>query len=94
MDGFDAQWRGFASINAPAAKHTSVITITVIVDDSLPANIAGTYSHPQGIVRVKGKVVKGKIIVPEAVLGHEVLHALQFKTGAYADPDKLTELGY
>lgn len=93
MDGFNSQWRGFDSIKGESAQKTAKLTLEVIVGD-LETGWAGSYSHPQGIIKVRGKIVNGKIVLPEAVLGHEVIHALQFQDGGFHDPDHLTEMGF
>ena len=94
IDGFNAQWRGFDSIKGEPARYESVITVWVIVTDDLPKGTAATYSHPQGIIRIRGKMVQGKIILPEAVLGHEIMHALEYQAEGFVNPDKLTEMGF
>jgi hypothetical protein len=97
-DGFNAQWRGYSSIVAPDAYGRAKITVEIIVSDDMPegapAGSVATYSHPQGIIRIRGKLAGGKIIVHESVLGHEVMHALQYQAEGFVNPDKLTEMGY
>ncbi len=94
MDGFNSQWRGYDAVKGTPAKHTATVTVQVVVGDNVGyPGAVGTYSHPHGIIRIKGKTVGGKIIVCEAVLGHEVLHALQFQDGNFVNPDTLTENG-
>jgi hypothetical protein len=93
MDGFNSQWKGFEAIQGEPAHRTARITVEVIVGE-LPPGLAATYSHPQGVIRIRGKVVAGKIVVPEAVLGHEVMHALEYQAEGFVNPDSLTEMGY
>jgi hypothetical protein len=51
------------------------------------------YATSNNEIWVFGKVVKGKIVVNQAVLGHELVHLLQFKDPRVANPDKLDDLG-
>ncbi len=98
MDGFNSQWRGWAAIQgAPAASREATITVKVIVSDDMGGypQAAGTYSHPQGIIHIRGKIASdGKVILCESVIGHEIMHALQFQVGGFVNPDKLSDLGY
>jgi hypothetical protein len=93
MDGFNSQWRGFEAVRGEPATKSAKITLEVIVGE-LQKGWAGSFSHPQGIIRIRGKMVNGKVILPEAVLGHEVLHALQFQAEGFHNPDTLTQMGY
>ncbi|MDY6971038.1 MAG: hypothetical protein SV775_01785 [Thermodesulfobacteriota bacterium] len=51
------------------------------------------YATKDNEIYVFGKVVKGKIILNQAVLGHELNHLLNFRNPDIADPDRLDELG-
>ena len=51
------------------------------------------YATSANEIWVFGRRVKGKIVVNQAVLGHELMHLLQFKNPRVADPDKLDDLG-
>jgi len=86
QDGFNSQWRGYQLLEGTPASAETEIRVKVIIGD-LPAPLGGTYSHPQGIVRIPGKLVNGKIVVPAGVLGHEIQHALQFQDGRFSNPD-------
>jgi hypothetical protein len=98
-EGFNQQWSGFARLpSSPDLYHETEIKVKVVVVGD-PAQTgypgaAGTYSHPEGIIRIVGKVVNGKIVLCEAVLGHEIGHALQYQDGGFANPDKYEEYGY
>ncbi|MBA4423298.1 MAG: hypothetical protein C0390_09400 [Syntrophus sp. (in: bacteria)] len=99
MDGFDAQWRGFNALKGdPFDVYETEIKIKVIVVDDMKAigypGAVGTYSHPEGAIRIVGKKINGKIILCPAVLGHEVQHALEYQDGEFANPDKFQEFGY
>ena len=51
------------------------------------------YATRNNEIWVLGKMVNGKIIVNQGVLGHELNHLLNFANPDIADPDKLDELG-
>jgi hypothetical protein len=99
MDGFDAQWRGFNSLKGdPNLRYETEIKVKVIVvgdmaDIGYPG-AAATYSHPEGVIRIVGKRINGKIVLCPAVIGHEIQHALEYQDGEFANPDKLDEFGY
>ncbi|MHB8772519.1 MAG: hypothetical protein ACYC7J_16115 [Syntrophales bacterium] len=99
MDGFDAQWRGFNTLKGdPTLYHEAEIKMKVIVVGDLAdigyPGAAATYSHPEGVIRIMGKKINGKIVLCPAVIGHEVQHALEYQDGNFANPDKLEEYGY
>ena len=50
------------------------------------------YATPSNEIWVFGKKINGKIVLNEAVIGHELVHLLNFKTPVIANPDKLDEL--
>ena len=51
------------------------------------------YATSNNEIWIYGKYVKGQIVVNQAVLGHELMHLLNFKKRSIADPDKLDDLG-
>lgn len=55
------------------------------------SNILG-YATPANELWIFGKVVDGKIVVNEAVLGHELTHLLNFQDARIANPDTLRDL--
>jgi hypothetical protein len=57
---------------------------------------AATYSHPEGVIRIIGKKINGKIVLCPSVIGHEIQHALEYqdRDGEFVNPDKLEEYGY
>jgi hypothetical protein len=52
------------------------------------------YSTSDNDIFLFGKKVGNKIIVNQAVLGHELNHLLSFKDAEIADPDQLDQLEY
>ncbi|MEW6667878.1 MAG: hypothetical protein AB1512_21925 [Thermodesulfobacteriota bacterium] len=54
--------------------------------------VAG-YATSNNEIWLFGRLVKGKIVVNQAVLGHELMHLLNFKNPKIADPDRLDDLG-
>ena len=97
-DGFNQQWQGFRSLSSePFGIHEAEIRVRVIVVEDREAighGAVGTYSHPQGIIRIVGKKIKGKIVTPPAVLGHELQHALEYQGVGFVNPDRLADYGY
>ena len=101
-DGFDMTSRSFDLIESNSAFSRSYnvnLRVTIVSDRSMFAHIpfrnqsryvAGYYD---GGVWVIGKMVNGRIIVNQCVLGHEVQHALQHQSSEVADPDKLDACG-
>ena len=97
-DGFNRQWRAFDSIQGEAFETVEVdlqIRVVVVPDiariqqESELPGVCGAYFQYKKMMMIPGKMVKGKIIVPGAVLGHEVEHALQRQDpqGRFVDPD-------
>lgn len=50
------------------------------------------YATPNNEIWIFGKVVEGRIVINEAVIGHELVHLLNFQDTTIANPDKLQEL--
>ena len=51
------------------------------------------YANKQNEIWVLGRRKGGKIMVNQAVIGHELNHLLHFHIQEIADPDKLDEFG-
>ncbi len=51
------------------------------------------YATARNEIWVFGKVVNGKIVVNQAILGHELNHIINFRNPRVANPDKLDDLG-
>jgi hypothetical protein len=101
MEGFDAQWRGFKSLTSePFGIHETEIRVKIIVVEDMTdmqyPGAVGTYSHPEGVIRIVGKKVKGKLILNPSVLGHEIQHALEYQDpyGVFINPDIMDRYGY
>jgi hypothetical protein len=98
MEGFDAQWRGFEALPPdPTLHYEKDITVKVIVTgdpEAIRRGAIANYSHPDGVIRIRGKRVNGKIVVCPACVGHEFMHALQFQDDNFVNPDQLEKYGY
>jgi len=93
QDGFDAQWRGYSQIDGDPAQAETVLTVRIIVtQDTMYPGAAGTYSTAPagspGTIRLMGKWVDGKILLCPAVIGHEIMHALEYQDGRFINPDR------
>lgn len=51
------------------------------------------YATSNNEIWIFGRMVRGRIVVNQAVLGHELMHLLNFKNPRVADPDRLDDLG-
>jgi hypothetical protein len=54
--------------------------------------VAG-YANTKNEIYVFGRKAQGKIIVNQAILGHELNHLLNWRNPKIANPDKLDDLG-
>jgi len=103
--GFDFIQQGFASIeNTPDVYEIielEKVRVYVVGDRkhfnwekaaAYGSPIAG-YANTHNEICLFGKRVGDKIIVNQAVLGHEFNHLLNFKNSKIADPDKLDNMG-
>ena len=72
-----------------------VVVVEDMADMQFPGDV-GTYSHTEGVIRIVGKRILGKLILNPSVLGHEIQHALEYQDpyGAFINPDKMDEYGY
>jgi hypothetical protein len=104
-EGFDALQRGFTSLPETPDLHEVIILKEVkvhIVGSRKLFNwdVAAAYGSPiaayantDNEMWIVGKTVKGRIIVNQAILGHELGHLLNFKENRVANPDELDGLG-
>ena len=102
---FSASHTAFASLPDDPALHEIIVIEGLIVhivgsrllfnwDDAKEAESGiGGYASNENVIWVFGKTVNGKIIINEAVLGHELLHLLNWTNPKVANPDKLEDLG-
>ncbi|MBW1962686.1 MAG: hypothetical protein JRJ04_14680 [Deltaproteobacteria bacterium] len=51
------------------------------------------YATTKNEIFLFGKVINGKIVINQAVLGHELTHLLNFQDPEIANPDNLDDLG-
>ena len=104
-EGFNIIQKGFASLDETPNLHEVIklkdVTIHIVGSRKLfDWNIAAAYGSPvvgyantKNEIWIFGKVVGGKIIVNQAILGHEFDHLLNFHSSTIANPDQLDELG-
>ena len=104
-EGFDIMQRGFASLDATPNLNEEIklenVTVHIVGNRSMfDWNVAAAYGSPvaayantKNEIWLLGRVVKGKIIINQAILGHEFNHLLGFKNPRIANPDNLDELG-
>lgn len=106
--GFNEIQKGFASLeNSPKLQHLHEVVelekvrIHIVGDRkyfgwdraaAYGSPIAG-YATSGKEIYVFGKILKDKIVVNQAILGHELMHLLNFKNPKIANPDKLDDLG-
>ena len=103
--GFNEIQKGFASLEKTPNLHEVIelknIKVYVVGDrkyfkwDKAAAYgspVAG-YATSKNEIYVFGKQVKGKIVLNQAILGHELNHLLNFKNPNIANPDKLDDIG-
>lgn len=102
--GFNVIQRGFSGLDPTPGLHQEVQIANVkviIVGDreqfqwkkaaAKDSSIIG-YATPNNEIWVFGKVVDGKVVVNEAVIGHELMHLLNFNDATIANPDRLKEI--
>ena len=103
--GFEEIQKGFSSLTATPDLYEVIEIKNVkvyIVGDRKYFNwdkaaaygspVAG-YATSKNEIFVFGKVVNGKIIANQAILGHELNHLLHFANPRVANPDRLDDLG-
>jgi len=105
-EGFDTLQKAFASVQETPDLHEVIILKEVkvhIVGSRKHFNwdVAAAYGSPvagyantNNEIWIMGKVIKGKVVVNQAILGHELEHLLNFNNGRIANPDELDALGF
>ncbi len=102
--GFNMIQRGFSNLEPTPGMHEEIVLkrVKVVIVGSRDqfqwkkataegSSIIG-YATPKNEIWVFGKRLNGKIVINEAIIGHELVHLLNFKNPAVANPDKLSEL--
>jgi hypothetical protein len=104
-EGFNIIQKGFAALDETPNLHAVIklkdVTVHIVGSRKLfDWNVAAAYGSPvvgyantKNEIWVFGKVVGGKIIVNQAILGHEFDHLLNFNNSMVANPDQLDALG-
>ena len=103
--GFRIVERGFVSLEESPDLHEVVslqnVTIHIVGHrkhfqwkkaSAFGSSIVG-YANKKNEIWLLGKIVDGKIVINQVVLGHELNHLLNFENPEIADPDKLEDLG-
>ena len=106
QEGFICFQKGFESFPASPFLHEVIslphVTVHIVGHRkymrwpgavSAGSRILG-YATSENDIYVFGRKINGKIIVNQAILGHELNHLLSFKNFDIADPDKLESLGF
>ena len=103
--GFNEIQKGFNTLSAAPHLHEVIelknVKVHVVGDrkyfgwDKAAAygSPIAAYATNNNEIYVFGKLVKGKVVVNQAILGHELNHLLNFKNPRIANPDKLDDLG-
>lgn len=103
--GFNEIQKGFATLDKTPNLHEVVelknVKVHIVGDRkyfkwdraaAYGSPVAG-YATSKNEIYVFGKRVKGKIVLNQAILGHELTHLLNFKNSNIANPDKLDDIG-
>ncbi len=103
--GFNEIQKGFASLDKPPNLLEVIelknVKVHIVGDrkyfkwDKAAAYgspVAG-YATSKNEIYVFGKMVKGKVVLNQAILGHELTHLLNFKNSDIGNPDKLDDIG-
>lgn len=103
--GFNYIQQGFTSIEGTSDVNEIIelknVKIHIVGDRknftwekaSAPGSGIAGYANTNNEIHLFGKRVGGKIVINQAVLGHELNHLLNFKNPDIADPDKLGQMG-
>lgn len=103
QDGFKSFRSAFDGVGSTIRFHEKIkiggIEVNIVSDKDMFEDWANDKYGPALVgyvtekeVYVLGKIVNGKIIVDQAVLGHEFNHLLNIKNSKVANPDRLEEL--
>lgn len=104
-EGFDSIQKGFSQLKETPDLHKVIVLkevkIHIVGHRSLFSwNVAAAYGSPiaayantNNEIWIIGTLVNGKVVINQAVLGHELKHLLNFKEPGVANPDALDDLG-
>jgi len=104
-EGFRMLEAGFASLAETPDLHHVIklkdVTIHIVGRRSLfgdgkaaaYGSPVAAYANTNNEIWLFGKEVDGKIILNQAILGHELYHLMEFSSKELANPDKLDEMG-
>lgn len=107
-DGFKAYSMSFALVSDTLELYKIIkiknIEVHIVGDRSkfidkrarlVEKGVVGYATAKNGVYQIWlfGKIVNGKVIVNQAVLGHEFNHILKYVDKSITNPDKLDELG-
>lgn len=104
-EGFDALQKSHSSLKETPDLHKVVVLkdvkVHIVGHRSLFSwNAAAAYGSPiaayantNNEIWIIGTLVNGKIVINQAVLGHELKHLLNFNEPGIANPDALDDLG-
>ena len=104
-EGFRTLQQGFRSLPPTPNLHEVIelkkVKVHIVGDRRFFRwNKAAAYGSPiigyathKNEIWVFGRVVRGRIIVNQAIIGHELTHLLNFKDARVANPDQLDDLG-
>ena len=103
--GFRDMQRAFVALEPAPDLYETVtlekVTVHIVGDrrkmnwdraSAMGSGVLG-YARRNGEIWVLGTVVDGRIVLNQAVLGHEVNHLLRFADPNVADPDRLDKIG-
>ena len=103
--GFEEIQKGFASLDKTPDLHEVIelknVKVHIVGDRkyfkwdraaAYGSPVAGYATHRNEIY-VFGKKIKGKVVLNQAILGHELTHLLNFKNPTIANPDQLDDIG-
>ena len=103
--GFSEIQKGFASLDKTPDLHEVIelknVRVHIVGDRKyLKWDSAAAYGAPvagcatnKNEIYVFGKKVRGKVVLNQSILGHELTHLLNFKNSRIANPDKLDDIG-
>lgn len=104
-EGFDSMQKAQLSLKETPDLHKVVVLkevkVHIVGHRSLFSwNVAAAYGSPiaayantNNEIWIIGTLVNGKIVINQAILGHELKHLLNFNEPGVANPDTLDELG-